>query len=207
MSRITRSGRSVAHELDGFVAAAGFADDVVALLLEELPEIEADDRLVLGDHDARSAPDARSAMGAGYARTELGRHAVEELVLLALRARRSGAGASRGAGPGCRRAGGRRAPRRRQAASPTRARGAATSSASPSRKTSCSFGDRELGPEPLESFAHVDEATLQDRARHGRISLRRRLDPPLACSRPVLGPARVVEWQTRRTQNPLLARA
>ena len=39
----------VAHQLDGFVATAGFADDVVALLLEELLEVETDDRLVLGD--------------------------------------------------------------------------------------------------------------------------------------------------------------
>ena len=49
-----RLARQAADEVDGFVAAPGFADHLVALLLEELLEIEADDRLVLGDDDARS---------------------------------------------------------------------------------------------------------------------------------------------------------
>ncbi len=40
------------HELDRLVASGGLADDLVALLLEELLEIEPDDRFVLGDHDA-----------------------------------------------------------------------------------------------------------------------------------------------------------
>ena len=53
MSRIARSGCSVADELDRLVAAAGLADDHVALLLEGLPKVHADDGLVLGDHDSK----------------------------------------------------------------------------------------------------------------------------------------------------------
>ena len=45
-------GREVAHELDGLVAAAGLAHDLVALLLEGLLQVEADDGLVFGDDDA-----------------------------------------------------------------------------------------------------------------------------------------------------------
>ena len=45
-------GLVLAHELDGLVAAPGLADDLVALLFEELLEIETDDRLVFRDHDA-----------------------------------------------------------------------------------------------------------------------------------------------------------
>ena len=51
MSRMARSGLQVADQLDGLVAAAGLADDLVALLLEGLAQVEADDGLVLGDHD------------------------------------------------------------------------------------------------------------------------------------------------------------
>ena len=40
----------VAHELDRLVAAAGLADDLIALLLEKLLEIETNDGLVFGDH-------------------------------------------------------------------------------------------------------------------------------------------------------------
>ena len=45
-------GLTLADELHGFVAAAGLADDLEALLFEELLEVEADDRLVLGDDDS-----------------------------------------------------------------------------------------------------------------------------------------------------------
>ena len=44
-------GLRLADELDGLVAAAGLADDLVALFLEDLLQVEADDRLVLGDDD------------------------------------------------------------------------------------------------------------------------------------------------------------
>jgi hypothetical protein len=47
-------GLELAHELDGLVASAGLADDLVALLLEGLLQVEADDGLVLGDDDAGS---------------------------------------------------------------------------------------------------------------------------------------------------------
>src|SRR4029077_18456709 len=45
-------GLEVLDELHGLVAAAGLAHDVVALLLEDLLEVEADDGLVLSDHHA-----------------------------------------------------------------------------------------------------------------------------------------------------------
>ena len=51
MSRMARSGSCSFTSCDGLVAAAGLGDDLVALLLEGLLEIEADDGLVLGDHD------------------------------------------------------------------------------------------------------------------------------------------------------------
>ena len=38
-------------QLDGRLPVAGLADDVVALLVEHLGEVEPDQRLVLGDHD------------------------------------------------------------------------------------------------------------------------------------------------------------
>jgi hypothetical protein len=45
-------GTERADELDRLVTAARLADDLVALLLEGLAEVEPDDRLVLCDHDA-----------------------------------------------------------------------------------------------------------------------------------------------------------
>ena len=39
------------RELDRLVAASRLADDVEALLLENLTQVEANDRLVLRDHD------------------------------------------------------------------------------------------------------------------------------------------------------------
>ena len=43
-------GPHLAHELDGLVAAAGLTDDLVALFLEGLAQIEANDGFVFGDH-------------------------------------------------------------------------------------------------------------------------------------------------------------
>ena len=51
MSRMARSGSQLADQLDRLVAAAGLADDLVALFLEGLAQVETDDGLVLGDHD------------------------------------------------------------------------------------------------------------------------------------------------------------
>ena len=48
-SRMTRSGWLVADEVDGLVAASGLPHHVVALVQEDLLEIEPDDGLVLGD--------------------------------------------------------------------------------------------------------------------------------------------------------------
>ena len=45
-------GLELTHELDRLVASARLADDLVALLLEGLLQVEADDGLVLGDDDA-----------------------------------------------------------------------------------------------------------------------------------------------------------
>ena len=56
----TRSGRSSVASRDGRAAVAGLADDGVALLLEHLDEVHADERLVLGDqHPHRRADGAR----------------------------------------------------------------------------------------------------------------------------------------------------
>ncbi len=52
MSRIARSGLELADELDRVIAATGLPDHLVALFFEDLFEIETNDRLVLGDHDA-----------------------------------------------------------------------------------------------------------------------------------------------------------
>ncbi len=52
MSRITRSGRSSSVSVDRLLPVLGLPDDVVPLFLEHLREVEADQRLVLGDHDA-----------------------------------------------------------------------------------------------------------------------------------------------------------
>ena len=45
-------GLELTDQLDRLVAAAGLADHLVALLLEGLLQVEADDGLVLGDDDA-----------------------------------------------------------------------------------------------------------------------------------------------------------
>src|SRR5205823_2399963 len=45
-------GLEVLHQLHGFVAAPGLAHDLVALLLQDLLQVEADDGLVLSDHHA-----------------------------------------------------------------------------------------------------------------------------------------------------------
>src|SRR6185312_9541522 len=59
-------GLLFAHELDRGVAAAGVTDHDVTLLLEDLLEVEADDRLVLGDDDAGVAQVGRPfRVGAG----------------------------------------------------------------------------------------------------------------------------------------------
>ena len=54
-SRMTRSGRSSSASRPP-LAVAGLADDVVALLREHLDEVEADQRLVLGDDDSSRLP-------------------------------------------------------------------------------------------------------------------------------------------------------
>ena len=45
-------GQQVTDEVDGRVAATGLADDLVALLLQRLAQVHADDGFVFGDHDA-----------------------------------------------------------------------------------------------------------------------------------------------------------
>ena len=67
-------GLQLADELDRLVAAAGLADDLVALLLEDLLEVETDDRLVLGDHDAHGLGH-RFRASHRVARREVGRPA------------------------------------------------------------------------------------------------------------------------------------
>ena len=62
MSRITRSGTSVRRPVDGLLTVTDLGDDLVPLLLEHLLEVEADERLVLGDEDpGRLAAHGRQA--------------------------------------------------------------------------------------------------------------------------------------------------
>ena len=143
MSRMARSGSSWPDQLDGLVAAAGLAHDLVALLLEGLLEVEADDGLVLGDHDAgrhrsvlprfaaagtdgssatspRSGrPSRRCHGGRSRAAQALGEQPVEQLVLGASPAGRSRP-RPRPGGAAWRRRGGRpRGAPARPSASPT----------------------------------------------------------------------------------------
>jgi hypothetical protein len=60
MSRSREVGTERADELDGLVTTAGLADDLVALLLEGLAQVETDDRLVLGDDDSDGSTGAPS---------------------------------------------------------------------------------------------------------------------------------------------------
>ena len=45
-------GTQVGRELDGGLAVSGFTDDVEPVVAEDLHDVEADERLVLGDDDA-----------------------------------------------------------------------------------------------------------------------------------------------------------
>ena len=56
---MTRSGLSSFAPVDGLLPVADLGDDGVPLLLEHLLEVEADERLVLGDED----PDRLAAHG------------------------------------------------------------------------------------------------------------------------------------------------
>ena len=56
MSSTARSGAQLAGHRHGLVPPTGLAHDLVALLLEGLAQVEADDGLVLGDQHAQSAP-------------------------------------------------------------------------------------------------------------------------------------------------------
>ena len=64
---MTRSGRSSLGEPHRGLAVAGLAADVEALLLEHLAEVEADERLVLGEQDPRRRR-CRGRPGPGRAR-------------------------------------------------------------------------------------------------------------------------------------------
>ena len=85
MSRMARSGSSSRDQLDGLVAAAGLAHDLVALLLEDLLEVEADDGLVLRDDDAHGQ--VVHSFGSRY--FDLCDEPVEQLVLGSLELLRS----------------------------------------------------------------------------------------------------------------------
>ena len=66
-SRITRSGRCSRASSTARLPVTGLTDDGVALLLQHLFEIETDQRLVLGDHDAgRQRRDVRLVVVGRY---------------------------------------------------------------------------------------------------------------------------------------------
>ncbi len=48
---ITRSGFRLLGQLDGLLPVAGLADDFIALFAQHLGQVEADERLVLGDEN------------------------------------------------------------------------------------------------------------------------------------------------------------
>ena len=128
-------GQQVADQLDGRVAAAGLADDLVALLLQRLAQVHADDGFVFGDHDS----DRHMAVLSGRRRstrphpiqaasaTPRARQRAQPVELgRAARpggppARRSRRRRGRGGGASRRRACGRRSTRTTPPASPTRA--------------------------------------------------------------------------------------
>ena len=161
-------GLELADELDGFVAPAGLADDVVALLLEDLLEVEADDGLVLGDDDAGRTARLSGHEGSRWsARRQFGRDAVEERVLLLLEladrrpqrlgVARLGVGVAAGV-----------------AGLDVGERGLRHERPQPYvlgfllEEAQLLVGDRELGPDPLQALADVDEAPLEERLRHRR---------------------------------------
>ena len=49
---MTRSGRSSVASCDGGLAVAGLADDVEAVVAQDLDDVEADQRLILRNDDA-----------------------------------------------------------------------------------------------------------------------------------------------------------
>ena len=70
-SRITRSGWWVADQLDGLVPPAGLPHHVVALVQQDLLEIEPDDRFVLGDdHTPGHGSSGQILSGSGTRRVD-----------------------------------------------------------------------------------------------------------------------------------------
>ncbi len=70
-------GRELLHQLDRTVAVRCLADHRPALLLEQLDEVESDQRLVLGDDDATLPVDSGPGPGAD---TSTGAEDVDESV-------------------------------------------------------------------------------------------------------------------------------
>ena len=163
-------GLQLTDELDRLVAPAGLADDVVTLLDEELLEVEADDRFVLGDDDAGTG-DCVSRGHRGLAETVQRAESSAEM-----RSRRAS----------CSRSSSATVPR-------SESRWRASASAWPAgvarldvgerglgheraqagvlrlflEEHELLFGDGQLDAQPLEPFADIHEAPLEDRTRHG----------------------------------------
>ena len=167
MSRIARSGRSSRTSSIASSPRPVSPDDLVALFFEDLLEVEADDRLVLGDHDARglvagsvtgsvgvSGPTARPPCGRAAASCSRSSSCDRRAQGVAVAGQRVGVAAGlAGLGVGERRLGDERAQ--------------AGVVGLVLEEHELLLGDRELGAEALEPVAHVDEAPLQDRPRHG----------------------------------------
>ena len=167
MSRIARSGSSSRTSSIGVVAAAGLADDLVVLFFEDLLEVEADDRLVLGEDDAdglasprrpgvgraRGRSPSSAAMRSSSASCSSSSSRDRAAQRVALAGLRVGVAAHvAGLGVGDRRL-------RDQRAQPG-VLGLGL------EERALLVGDGQLRAQPLEAVAHVDEAALQQGARH-----------------------------------------
>ena len=169
MSRIARSGFSSRTSSIAWSPRPVSPDDVVALFLEDLLEVEPDDRLVLGEHDAHGLMGSGScgALQLGHGGRRSGRRGRASA---AMRSSRSSCSRSSSAIE-------RRSESRwRACASAWRRTSCASASASGRlrherpqagvfglglEERALLLGDGQLGAQPLEPVAHVDQAALE----------------------------------------------
>ena len=159
-------GAELANEIDRVVAAAGLADDLVVLFFEDLLQVETDDRFVFGEHDAHglvhrgdpasegSGVASRSAAmrsrSASCSRLHLAHRTAQRVALAGLRV--GVAAHLPRLGVGDRRLGHER--------TEPRVFGLGL------EERTLLVGHGQLRAQTLQSVAHIDEAALQQSARH-----------------------------------------